>query len=469
MSRGTGYFGASAVFHYLGPSFAVLLFARVDVLGVAWLRIAAAALVFALWRRPWRSLSRPVVALGVVLAVMNVSFYEAIDRLPLATVAAIEFLGPVLLALVGIRSLRNAVAVAVAVGGVYLLTQVQLGGQPLGLGFAFANAALFAAYITLAHRVSRLPSAGGVDGLAAAMLVAFVVVFPVGLTSAAHAVADPVALAAGIGVGVCSSVVPYVLDQLAMVRLPRSTYALMVALLPALAAVIGAVVLAQLPSAADLAGIALVMAAVALHRPDGRPPEDVVGAVGHGDPIARHAGPGGSGAARRVEALHPGRVAEPVAGGRDRLEQQPRNAPGRPRHGGHARRLDGAAVVELPDRAAGREVQEVGADRLRLAVRLGERRFGVGEEPGSGRLARVLLDAGGVNVQEGTARRVVRPWVERVSRRRGGRRGDSKAGQGHEDGAKQIHQNSSPLDRAPAPGASRRGDTVAVASRLTRR
>src|SRR3954451_10359973 len=87
------YFVFSAVFHYLGPAFAVLLFVRVDALGVAWLRIAAAALVFAVWRRPGRlPRERLVIAWGAVLAVMNCCFYEAIDRLPLGTVAAIEFL-----------------------------------------------------------------------------------------------------------------------------------------------------------------------------------------------------------------------------------------------------------------------------------------------------------------------------------------------------------------------------------------
>src|SRR3954454_14584783 len=97
------YFVVSAVFHYLGPAFAVLLFARVDVLGVAWLRIAAAALVFALWRRPWALLrNRDVLAWGAVLALMNCCFYEAIDRLPLGTVAAIEFLPVVALAAAGI-------------------------------------------------------------------------------------------------------------------------------------------------------------------------------------------------------------------------------------------------------------------------------------------------------------------------------------------------------------------------------
>src|SRR4051795_12816523 len=86
------YFVGSAIFHYLGPAFAVLLFARVDVLGVAWLRIASAAVVFALWRRPWRALRTPergtLLAWGAVLALMNCCFYLAIDRLPLATVAA---------------------------------------------------------------------------------------------------------------------------------------------------------------------------------------------------------------------------------------------------------------------------------------------------------------------------------------------------------------------------------------------
>src|SRR3954469_23987053 len=91
------YFVGSAVFHYLGPAFAVLLFARVEPLGVAWLRIATAALILGLWRRPWRGLAgvrpparRTLAALGVVLAVMNACFYVAIDRLPLGTVAAIE-------------------------------------------------------------------------------------------------------------------------------------------------------------------------------------------------------------------------------------------------------------------------------------------------------------------------------------------------------------------------------------------
>jgi inner membrane transporter RhtA len=269
------YFVGSAVFHYLGPSFAVLLFARVDVLGVAWLRIASAALVFALWRRPWRGFFAAdrggrtlIVALGGVFAAMNACFYVSIDRLPLATVAAIEFIGPIALAALAARVPRNVAAIVAAAAGVYLLTHVRFAGEPVGVAFAFANAVLFTAYIVLAHRVSRRSKLGGVDGLAAAMLFAFVFVSPIGISSAAHAFADPVALAAGVGVGVSSSVIPYVFDQLAMARLARATYALFVALLPATATAIGVVVLRQLPSVVDLGGIALVMVGVALHRAD---------------------------------------------------------------------------------------------------------------------------------------------------------------------------------------------------------
>jgi inner membrane transporter RhtA len=267
------YFAGSAVFHYLGPSFAVLLFARVEVLGVAWMRIASAAVVLGLWRRPWRRLGEIdartrllVIGLGAVFAGMNGCFYLAIDRLPLATVAAIEFLGPIALALAGARTGRNWLAVAAAAAGVYLLTHVQIAGGAAGVAFALANAALFTLYIVLAHRVARAPALGGIDGLAAAMLCALVFVFPIGFAGAAHALSDPVAVLAGIGVGVSSSVIPYVCDQLAMARLARATYALFVSLLPACAVVVGIVVLQQIPTALDLAGIGLVMLGVSIHR-----------------------------------------------------------------------------------------------------------------------------------------------------------------------------------------------------------
>jgi inner membrane transporter RhtA len=275
------YFVVSAAFHYLGPAFAVLLFARVDVLGVAWLRIAAAAAIFGVWLRPWRAFSeldghgrRLLIAWGAVLAVMNSCFYLAIDRLPLATVAAIEFLPVVALAALGARTPRNAVALLLAVPGVYLLTDVRLSGEPLGVVFAFANAVLFALYIVLAHRVARFEALSGVDGLAASMLIALVVVTPIGGWEVLPALGDPVAILAGIGVGVSSSLIPYVSDQLAMRRLARATYALMVSLLPATATVIGIVVLAQVPSWTEAAGVALVIGGVAVHRERSEEPSD---------------------------------------------------------------------------------------------------------------------------------------------------------------------------------------------------
>lgn len=267
------FFVGSAIFHYLGPAFAVLLFARVPPAGVAWLRIASAAAIYAAWRRPWRALAaddagaiRTIVAMGAVLAAMNVCFYAAIDRLPLGTVAAIEFLPVIALAGAGTRTWRNAAALALAVAGVYLLTHVRLTVEPVGISFAFANAALFSLYIVLAHRLARHGGMSGIDGLAAAMLVALVVVTPLGGWSAFPALVDPVAVAAGIGVGVTSSVIPYVCDQLALARMERATYALLVSLLPATATVVGAVVLAQLPSLVELGGVVLVVAGVAAHR-----------------------------------------------------------------------------------------------------------------------------------------------------------------------------------------------------------
>ena len=270
------FFVVSAVFHYLGPAFAVLLFARMDVLGVAWLRIASAALIFAAWRRPWRSVAgldgegrRLIAAWGLTLAAMNACFYVAIDRLPLGTVAAIEFLPVVALAALGARSRRNAAALLLAVAGVYLLTDVRLEGEPLGVALAFVNAALFAIYIVLGHRVARHGAIEGIDGLGASMLVAAAVATPALGWAAVPALSDPVALAAGIGVGVSSSVIPYVTDQLAMARMPRATYALLVSILPATATVIGVVVLTQVPTLAELAGVTLVIAAVAVHRDAG--------------------------------------------------------------------------------------------------------------------------------------------------------------------------------------------------------
>jgi inner membrane transporter RhtA len=267
------FFICSAIFHYLGPAFAVLLFARVDVLGVAWLRITSAAVVFAFWKRPWRFFAelgagdrRTVLAFGFVLAIMNVCFYLAINRLPLATVGTIEFLGPIALAASGVRTTRNLTALLLACGGVFLLTSVRISGQPVGYIFAFANCALFVLYILLGHRIAATGGRGGVERLAMAMLVASIVVTPIGLRSVFGALLNPMLLLAGAGVGVCSSVIPYICDQFAMARLSKATFALMLSLLPATACLVGMVVLRQVPSLAELTGVGAVIGGVALKR-----------------------------------------------------------------------------------------------------------------------------------------------------------------------------------------------------------
>lgn len=283
------FFLTSAVFHYLGPSLAALLFVHVAALGVAWLRIASAAVVFAVWRRPWRIFTAAIpgqrlvfVALGVVLAAMNSLFYLAIARVPLATVGAIEFLGTVILAAAGARTRRNVLALVLAVGGAAVLTSVQLAGQPLGIVFAFANCAGFMIYIMLGHRIANTAIDGressglplsGIDQLGMAMLIAAVAATPFGIIPALPALAHPVWLLWGIGVGVSSSVIPYVTDQLAMARLSRAAFSLMLALLPATATAIGLIVLHQVPTPRDLLGIALVIVGVALHRDASAPAE----------------------------------------------------------------------------------------------------------------------------------------------------------------------------------------------------
>lgn len=268
------WFAISAVFHYLGPSFAVLLFPAVGVLGVAWFRIGSAALVFAAFTRPWRTLLESdarsrlfLLGLGACLAVMNTSFYLALDRVPMSLVAAMEFIGTIGVALYGMRTRRNLIALALAVVGVFVLIDVKWTTDPAGLLWAALNAGLFVAYIVLGHKAAQNGASGGVKRLGAAMAIALVMLMPIGFAEAARAFGRVELVLAGIAVGVCSSVIPYVSDQLAMSRLPRATFALFLAILPATATVIAAVVLAQIPSPSDIVGIALVMAGIAMHVP----------------------------------------------------------------------------------------------------------------------------------------------------------------------------------------------------------
>ncbi|BCH31906.1 membrane protein [Mesorhizobium sp. L-8-10] len=273
------WFGISAVFHYLGPAFAVLLFPSIGVLGVAWLRIATAAAAFAPFTRPWRTFAVAdietrllLVAFGACLALMNCSFYLALERLPMSLVAAIEFVGTIALALAGLRTGRNLLALVMAVVGTFCLLDPQWASDPAGLFWALLNGVLFVGYVVLGHRLAHRGAGGGIAGLGAAMAIALLFVLPFGLREATTALTSPILLGAAIGVGICSSVIPYICDQMAMARLPRASFALMLALLPLSATLIGIIVLRQFPDMRDVLGIALVVSGVALHRPPPDPP-----------------------------------------------------------------------------------------------------------------------------------------------------------------------------------------------------
>lgn len=269
------FFLISAVFHYLGPAFAVVLFRQVAPLGVAWLRIATAALVFALFRKPWRVFltlqprhQRRLIAFGVVLAAMNSCFYLSISVLPLGAVGAIEFLGPIILAFSQFRTVRNFVSLSLAAAGVYFLTRIEITNALGGYLFAFANCALFMLYVSIGHTIASSDVIAGANAIGSAMLIAMIAIVPIGIRDAAVAFFNPVLLAAAAGVGISSSVIPYVCDQLAMKKLPAASFSLLLSILPALATAMGILILRQFPSAWQLAGLALVVAAVALHRPE---------------------------------------------------------------------------------------------------------------------------------------------------------------------------------------------------------
>jgi inner membrane transporter RhtA len=247
----------------------VLLFKSVDAAGVAWLRVFAAAVVLCAWLRPWR---RPwtrrrlalTAAFGVVLGAMNLCFYLAIARLPLGTAVAIEFLGPIAVAAFGSRTRRDAGALLLATAGVALLADVRISGSPGGVALALAAGLCWAGYIVLGQRVALVRELRPGEGLAAAMAVAAVVYAPFLVPFASSAFSDAGLLFECLAVGVLSSVVPYGLDQLAMRRVERARFALLLALLPATAAIIGGIVLGQVPRPAEFAGIALVVVATAL-------------------------------------------------------------------------------------------------------------------------------------------------------------------------------------------------------------
>lgn len=265
---------------YAGAAIAVGLFGHATPAGVAWLRCLGAAVVLLVWRRPGRAAWRGrrvllAITFGVVTAGMNVLFYEAIARLPLGTVVALEFVGPVLVAAFGSRSLRDVLAVVLVAAGVVAIADVRLAGGFLGVLFALGAAAAWAGYILLGKRVAA--GGEGIDSLAIGFAAATVVLSPLAFGTG-EVWSSPRMLLLGIGVGVLSTVVPYALDQVVLRRVGQARFAVLLALLPVTAGVMGFVLLGQVPSAPEALGTLAVVAGVALRsredavRPAPEPP-----------------------------------------------------------------------------------------------------------------------------------------------------------------------------------------------------
>ncbi len=272
-------FVAGAVSQYLGAAIGVGMFDTTEPSTVAWLRAAAAGAALLLWRRPWRTgmTRRDVVVaiqFGLVTIAMNVAFYEAIARIPLGTAVAVEFLGPVAVAALGSRRGVDVAAAGMACVGVVLLAGVELGADPVGFGFALLSAALWAGYILLGKRVAD--GGDGLDSLAVGMAIGAAVSAPFVLIPQARidssVFLDSRTWLLGAAIGLLSTAIPYALDQVALKVVGRATFALLLALLPATATVIGITVLLQTPSVAELLGIGLVVLALLLGaRPGGAP------------------------------------------------------------------------------------------------------------------------------------------------------------------------------------------------------
>ena len=267
---------------YLGAALAVGLFDRLAPHAVAELRLIGAALVLLAWRRPGRAAwagragrRRLLLAtvFGLATALMNVAYYEAIARLPLGTAVALEFCGPVVVAAVASRRPRDVAAVVMAAAGVLLIADVRWSGSPSGVLWALAAAAMWAAYVLLGKRVAR--GGNGIDDLAVGFTAAAVLLSPLLLTGGVHGfapLADPAVLGMAVGLGVLSSVIPYVLDQVVLRRVGQARFAVLLALLPVTATIVGFAALGQLPGALEIGGIAAVIAAVALRSRDGDEP-----------------------------------------------------------------------------------------------------------------------------------------------------------------------------------------------------
>src|SRR6476646_5266286 len=259
-------FLASGLTQYLGAALAVGLFAVLPAASVAWWRIAVSAAVLLAWRRPWRQAWTRSDLVGaaafvIVLATMNVCFYLAIEYLPLGTAVPIEFLGPVVVAGITGNGWRDRSGIVLAAAGVVLLAGVQLDAgitrdTVIGLVAILGSAVAWAGYILLGRRIAV--KRDGISSLAVGMTAGALIYSPLVIGNALPVVTDVRVVLAVIGIAVLSSVIPYAIEQVVLRRVTAARFAILLALLPVTAAIVGAVLLSQTPTLVELAGMVLV-------------------------------------------------------------------------------------------------------------------------------------------------------------------------------------------------------------------
>jgi len=250
-----------------GAALAATLFDQAGPAGTSAIRLTFAALVLlAIWR-PWRRRHDPralrlVAIFGLTLGAMNLTFYEALDRIPLGIAVTIEFIGPITVATLYSRRRLDLVWIALATAGILLLAAPwQEGGglDTVGVVLALVAAVFWGLYIVLAQRAGRFFDGG--EGLAIAMVWAAAIPLVPGIAQAGGELLDPALLAAGFGVAMLSSVIPYSLETEALRRMPTSVFGILMSIEPALAALAGFLVLSQSLGARELVAIGLVVTA----------------------------------------------------------------------------------------------------------------------------------------------------------------------------------------------------------------
>jgi inner membrane transporter RhtA len=248
-----------------GSALATTLFSQLSPGGTVFLRLAFAAIILlALWRPRLRGRTRAelllVLGFGLVLAGMNFSFYEAIDRIPLGVAVAIEFVGPLTVAVAGSRRRLDLLWVGLAIAGIVALTHGSVHGlDPLGVALALIAGGLWGTYIVLNARVGRVFA--DTTGLTLALCVGALAMLPIGISDAGSHLLEPESLALGAAVGILSSVIPYSCELEALRRISPAVFGVLMSLEPAVAALAGFIVLGQALGARALLGIALVIVA----------------------------------------------------------------------------------------------------------------------------------------------------------------------------------------------------------------